>query len=63
MAKTRIYQVETHEVKATWRLVEARSQAAARKHVVDGAVGEATIATGKRIAELVGVGVKVELAE
>ena len=61
-SKTRIYQVETFDVKAYWHLVEATSQAAATKHVAAKCVARASLPNGKRIAELMSIGVKVEEA-
>lgn len=67
MAKmTRIYEVSAEpkqesapEYGRTF-LVDAASQAAARAHVAAKYVGPATVPSGKRIAELVGRGIKVE---
>ena len=75
-SKTRIYEV-SEEPKAVaaggsqsgdapWNkvfLIDAKSQAAAEKHAAAKYIGPATIPNGRRIAELMGHGVKVETAK
>ena len=66
--KTRIYEVPAKQIDGPvgvaiaprTYLVEATSQAAAERYVASKYVGDATIATPKRIVELMGDGVKVE---
>lgn len=60
---TRLYEVEDLVDPNKVHLVEAASQASARSHVADKYVGQATIAAPKRIAELMGAGVKPEQAK
>ena len=69
MANTRIYEVpaEPKAVPASdynkTFLVEAASLAAARNHVAAKYVGPVTIPKQKRVAELMGQGIKVEMAK
>jgi len=76
MSKTRIYEVTAHAqqakigdaptgigLAAKSYLVEAISAAAAERHVAAKYVGNAEVPNGKRIAELMGNGVKVEVTE
>ena len=63
MSKSRIYEVPVLIVeiqKEKFYLVDATSQAAAWRHVADKYVGKPVLPDGKRIAELVGRGHKVE---
>ena len=68
MGKTRIYEVlvgvtmDDGKVFGKTFLVEATSQATARRHVVNKYVSKATLPSGKQIASLMGAGVKVETA-
>ena len=68
-SKTRIYEVPAEpkaipetEYHKTF-LVEAASLAAARNHVAAKYVGPITIPKQKRVADLMGQGVKVEIAK
>lgn len=61
--KTRIYEVPILEITLECPevyLVEAGSQAAAERHVATNFIGKSSIATPKRIVELMGKGIKVE---
>jgi len=69
MTRTRIYEVSA-EPKAVPEsdynktfLVEAKSEAAARNHIAAKYIGPVSIPKQKRIAELMGNGVKVEMAK
>ena len=74
-SKTRIYEVSAEPKTvavggsqagdAPWNkvfLIDAQSRAAAEKHAAAKYISPATIPDGRRIAELMGHGVKVELA-
>jgi hypothetical protein len=62
MSKTRLYEVKTTQEDKIY-LVEATSGAAAWRYVAEKLVSiEVTMADGKRVAELVTSGVKVENA-
>lgn len=69
MQRTRIYEVpvalpaETGTATTKVFLVEARSGPHAEQHVAKKYVGDATLPNGKRIAELMGAGTKVETAK
>ena len=58
---TRIYEVPSTSEDKVY-LVEAQSRGAAEKYVAGKYVGDATVPNGKRLAELMGKGVKVEVA-
>ena len=69
MAKTRIYEVQAEpktvpasDYNRTY-LVDASSQAAARNHVMAKYVGPVSIPDSRRVAALIGVGTKVEIAK
>jgi hypothetical protein len=57
---TRIYEITT---KDGTHLVEAGSKGAAWRHVAEKYIALAAVADGKRIAELVAAGMKVEQAK
>lgn len=57
--KTRLYEVHTMNADVVF-LVEAGSQAAARAHVARKFVGDVVVPDGRRIADLMSRGVKVE---
>lgn len=63
--KTRIYEVKTELPGAAPAsfLVEATSQAAARRHISEKYVKDVSLADPKRLAELMGAGHKPELAK
>ena len=75
-SKTRIYEVSAEPKTvavggsqtddAPWNkvfLIDAKSQAAAEKHAAAKYIGPATIPNGRRIADLMSHGVKVETAQ
>lgn len=65
-AKTRLYEVPTiaqQGADVVTYLVDAPSQAAAWKHVAQKFVGTPVVPIGKRIAELMGKGIKPETAK
>lgn len=57
---TRIYEVKLMD--GATRLIEAASKGVAWRYVADGIIVEAKLADGKRIAELVAAGTKLEQA-
>lgn len=63
-SKTRIYEVKQvgEQARLEVRLVEATSRAAAYAHVAKDLVEQPTIPDAKRVAELMGSGVKLETA-